>query len=69
MKFDEWDGALADIGVELEEVSEILGVSMEEINSWRDQDLVPQNAIDFLMAGNSDTEDAIAYAENELNTE
>ena len=69
MKFDEWDGALADMGVELEEVSEILGVSMGEIESWRDQDLVPQNAIDFLMAGNSDTEEAIAYAENTLKTE
>ena len=69
MKFDEWDGALADIGVELEEVSEILGVSMEEIEFWRDQDLVPQNAVDFLMAGKSDTEDAIAYAEFELLTE
>ena len=69
MNFDEWDGASADIGVELEEVSEILGVSMEDIESWRNQDFVPQNAIDFLMAGNSDTEYAIAYSENELKTE
>ena len=63
MEFDEWDGALADMGVELDEVSkEILGVSMDEIESWRDQGSVPQTAIDFLAAGNLDTEDAIAYA-------
>ena len=40
--------------------SEILGVSMDEIESWRDQGSVPQTAIDFLAAGNLDTEDAIA---------
>ena len=69
MEFDEWDGALADMGVELDEVSEILGVSMDEIESWRDQGSVPQTAIDFLAAGNLDTEDAIAYAEDELKRE
>ena len=49
--------------------SEILGVSMDEIESWRDQGSVPQTAIDFLAAGNLDTEDAIAYAEDELKRE
>ena len=69
MEFDERDGALADMGVELDEVSEILGGSMDEIETWRDQGAVPQTAIDFLADGNLDTEDAIAYAEDELKRE
>lgn len=47
MKFDAWDGALADMGVELEEASEILGISMREIESWRGKARFPRMPLIF----------------------
>lgn len=48
MKFDDWDGEIADQGVELEEAAESMGCSMDEIEKWRAADKVPQKGLDFL---------------------
>ena len=57
MSFNDWDEGLADQGVELSEVAESIGVSLEEVEKWRVADSVPENAIAFLRGLQGDLDD------------
>jgi len=54
MKFTDWDNKLADQAIELDEAAEAMGISMDEIDSWKEKDKVPQKAIDWLNKANDD---------------
>ena len=54
MTFEEWDNQLAEQAIELEEAAEAMNISMDEINSWKEKEEVPQKAIDWLSGGQSD---------------
>ena len=54
MTFIEWDNALADLAIELDEVAEAMGIDMIEIEKWKEKNEVPQKAIDWLNKSNDD---------------
>ena len=54
MTFEEWDNALADLSIELDEAAEAMGIEMSEIDKWIEKNEVPQKAIDWLNKSNDD---------------
>lgn len=54
MTFEEWDNALADLSIELDEAAEAMGIEMSEIDKWIEKNEVPQKAIDWLNKSNHD---------------
>ena len=54
MTFEEWDNALADLSIELDEAAEAMGIEMSEIDKWKEKNEVPQKAIDWLNKSNDD---------------
>ena len=54
MTFTEWDNALADLAIELDEAAEAMGIEMSEIEKWKEKNEVPQKAIDWLNKSNDD---------------
>ena len=54
MTFIEWDNALADLAIELDETAEAMGIDMSEIEKWKEKNEVPQKAIDWLNKSNDD---------------
>ena len=54
MTFEEWDNALADLSIELDEAAEAMGIEMREIDKWKEKNKVPQKAVDWLNKSNDD---------------
>jgi hypothetical protein len=63
MSFSDWDEALADDGIELEDAADAMDIEMDEIEQWQKVDEVPAKAIAFLYAGDLDTAEAVIFAD------
>lgn len=63
MTFEEWDQALYDQGLEIEDAIDAMGLSDEEVQEWEADNDVPLKAIKFIRAGLDDIQEAVSYAE------
>ena len=65
MPFDDWDKKISRQGVELDQVAEHFGISLDIIEKWRAFGKAPQRAVDFLRELQAETQDVVAHAKKE----
>lgn len=66
MSFDDWDKKLSKEGIELDEVANHFGMSLNDIEKWREVGKVPQRAVEFLRSLRAETSEVIAQAEKDF---
>lgn len=66
MSFDDWDKKLYKEGIELDDVANHFGISLDDIEKWREIGKAPQRAVEFLRSLQTETQEVIAHAEKEF---